>query len=65
MQSQTLNDKLQKLDFKIELTAYGLLFTDKNYKNDPNVSFEQILILHQAQELKATAVYNTPQKLGA
>ena len=59
MQSLTLDKKLQLLDFKTDSSAYGLLFTKEieNYKDDPNVSFDQILILHQAQELKAKAVY--------
>jgi hypothetical protein len=57
MQSQTLEKNLQKLDFKTDSPAYGLLFTDKDYKDNPKVSFDQILILSRAHELKATAVY--------
>jgi hypothetical protein len=52
-----LNDKLKTMDFKTDSSVWGLLFTDKKYRDDPNVSFDQILILQQAQELKATAVY--------
>lgn len=56
---QTLNDKLHKLDFKTDSSVSGLLFTEphRNYKDDPNVSFDEILILQQARELKARAVY--------
>jgi len=57
MPTQTLNDKLHKLDFKTDSSASGLLFADRNYKDDPNVSFDEILILQQARELKARAVY--------
>ncbi len=57
MPNLTFDEKLQKLDFKTDKPAFGLLFTYENYRGDPNISFDQILILSQAKELKATAVY--------
>ena len=57
MPTQTLNDKLHKLDFETDSSASGLLFTDENYRNDANVSFDEILILQQARRLKANAIY--------
>jgi len=57
MQSQTLDEKLQFLDFETDSSALGLLFTDRDYKDDANVSFDEILILHRAKSLKANAVY--------
>jgi len=54
MQNQTLDDKLHLLDFETDSSAAGLLFTNKDYKN---VSFDEILILHRAEELKANAVF--------
>lgn len=57
MQSQTLDKKLKLLDFETDSSASGLLFTDRDYKDDPNVSFDEILILHQARNLRAKAVY--------
>jgi len=57
MQSQTLDKKLHLLDFETDSSASGLLFTDRDYKDDPNVSFDEILILHQAKSLRAKAVY--------
>ena len=53
----TLDQKLNLLDFETDSSASGLLFTDRDYKEDGNVSFDKILILHQARELKASAVY--------
>ncbi|MFC1603685.1 class I SAM-dependent DNA methyltransferase [Planctomycetota bacterium] len=57
MQSQTLDKQLQLLDFETDSSASGLLFTDRDYKDDANVSFDEILILHQAKGLRAKAVY--------
>lgn len=57
MQNQTLDKNLLLLDFETDSSASGLLFTNRNYRNDTNVSFDEILILQQAQELKASAVY--------
>jgi hypothetical protein len=58
MQQKTLNDKLHLLDFDTESSVSGLLFTNKfdDYK-DKNISFDEILILDRARELKADAVY--------
>ena len=57
MQSRTLDERLQLLDFETDSSASGLLFTDKDYRNDPDVTFDEILILHNAKGLKANAVY--------
>src|SRR4030042_389351 len=54
-----LDKKLLLLDFETDSSVSGLLFTNNigGYKDDPNVSFDEILTLHLAQELKASAVY--------
>lgn len=57
MQNQTLDKNLLLLDFETDSSASGLLFTNKDYRNDTNVSFDEILTLRLAQELKASAVY--------
>jgi len=57
MQNQILDEKLHFLDFETDSSASGLLFSNRDYRNDTNVSFDEILILHLAQELKASAVY--------
>jgi type I restriction-modification system DNA methylase subunit/glutaredoxin len=59
VQNQTLDEKLLLLDFETDSSASGLLFTRDigDYKDDSNVSFDEILILRLAQELKASAVY--------
>jgi glutaredoxin len=57
MQQQTLDEKLHLLDFETDSSASGLLFTNRDYRSDTNVSFDEILTLNLAQELKASAVY--------
>lgn len=57
MPSQTLDKNLRLLDFETESSASGLLFTNRDYRSDTNVSFDEILTLNLAQELKASAVY--------
>lgn len=57
MPYNTLDQKLNLLDFETDSSASGLLFTDRNYRGDNNVAFGEILILQQAEELKASAVY--------
>jgi methylase of polypeptide subunit release factors len=57
VQNQTLDEKLLLLDFETDSSESGLLFTNKDYRNDTKVSFDEILTLHLAQELKASAVY--------
>jgi hypothetical protein len=57
VQNQTLDEKLLLLDFETDSSASGLLFTNKDYRNDTNVSFDEVLTLCLAQELKASAVY--------
>lgn len=57
MPYNTLDQKLNWLDFETDSSASGLLFTDRDYKEDGNVSFDEILILQQAKELNASAVY--------
>lgn len=57
MPSLTLDQKLELFDFESESSASGLLFTDKDYKDDDEVSFDEILVLHRAKELSASAVY--------
>jgi len=52
-----LDQNLNLLDFRTDSSISGLLFTGRDYRQDDNVSFDQILILHQAKELKASAVY--------
>jgi len=58
MVSKALEKNLALLDFE-DSPASGLLFTDriKEYKDDPNVFFDEILTLHRAKDLDATAVY--------
>ena len=57
MQNQTLDEKLLLLDFETDSSASGVLFTNRDYRSDTNVSFDEILTLRLAQELKASAVY--------
>ena len=57
MSYNTLEQNLNLLDFETDSSASGLLFTDKNYRGDNNVAFGEILILQQAKELNASAVY--------
>ena len=59
MISNELKDNLLKLDFNAELPESGLLFTDNivAYKDNSEISFDEILVLHNAQELRAKAVY--------
>lgn len=60
MPPQTLNEKLYLLDFDADSSASSfssLLFTDRDYRNNPNVSFDEILILNRAKGLEASAVY--------
>jgi tRNA1(Val) A37 N6-methylase TrmN6 len=57
MQNKALGEKLHLLDFETDSSASGLLFTDRDYRGDDNVSFDQIIILQQARELQASAVY--------
>jgi len=57
MPRETLDEKLHLLDFETDSSASGLLFTDEDYRGDNNVAFGEILILQQAQELNASAVY--------
>ncbi len=59
MSYNNLEQNLNLLDFQTDSDSSisGLLFTDRDYRGDDNVSFDQILILHQAEELKASAVY--------
>src|SRR4030042_4454748 len=57
MSYNTLEKNLNLLDFETDSSASGLLFTDKDYRDDSNVTFGEILVLQQAQELKAIAVY--------
>jgi type I restriction-modification system DNA methylase subunit len=57
MQQQTLEERLHLLDFETDSSASGLLFTETDYRSDVNVSFDEILTLHLAQELNASAVY--------
>jgi len=57
MPYNTLDQKLNWLDFETDSSASGLLFTDRDYRGDNNVAFGEILILQQAEELKASAVY--------
>jgi len=57
MPYNTLDQKLNLLDFETDSSASGLLFTDKDYRGDNNVAFGEILILQQAKELNASAVY--------
>ena len=56
---KTLEKNLALLDFETESSASGLLFTNKikDYKDDANVSFDEILILDRADKLGASAVY--------
>jgi hypothetical protein len=58
MASKALKKNLALLDFE-DSPASGLLFTDRisKYTDDTNVSFDEILILHRAKDLEATAVY--------
>ena len=56
MGNKTLDDKLKLLNFE-DSSGSGLLFTGRDYKDDPDVSFDEILVLHRAEELKAMAVY--------
>ena len=57
MSYNTLEQNLYLLDFETDSSASGLLFTDRDYQGDNNVAFGEILILHQAEELKSSAVY--------
>ncbi|MGB2809501.1 MAG: N-6 DNA methylase [Sedimentisphaerales bacterium] len=57
MSYNTLEQNLNSLDFETDSSASGLLFTDEDYRGDKNVAFGEILILQQAQELNASAVY--------
>ena len=57
MSQNTLNKNLRSLDFETDSSASGLLFVDKDYSGDDDVSFDQILILDRAQSLGAKAVY--------
>jgi len=57
MPYNTLDQKLNLLDFETDSSASGLLFTNKDYRGDNNVSFGEILILQQAKELNASAIY--------
>ena len=57
MPYNTLDQKLNWLDFETDSSASGLLFTDRDYRGDNNVAFGEILILQQAEELNASAVY--------
>ena len=57
MPQKTLNEKLHSLDFETDSSASGLLFTNKDYRRNTDVSFDEILILHRAQGLGARAVY--------
>jgi hypothetical protein len=56
MQQKTL-DSICKLGFEPDTPVSGLLFTDRDYRGDSNVSFGEILIIHRAEELGASAVY--------
>jgi methylase of polypeptide subunit release factors len=57
MPYNSLDEKLNLLAFQTDSSASGLLFTDKDYRGDNNVAFGEILILQQAQDLNASAVY--------
>jgi len=57
MSYNTLEQNLNLLDFETDSSISGLLFTDRDYRGDNNVAFGEILILQQAEELKASAVY--------
>ncbi len=57
MPQKTLDEKLHLLDFETDSSASGLLFTNKNYKGDAEVLFDERLVLHHAKKLKANAVY--------
>ncbi len=57
MSYNTLDQKLNLLDFETDSSISGLLFTDRDYWGDNNVAFGEILILQQAEELNASAVY--------
>ena len=57
MQDKALDKKLRLLDFETDESVSGLLFTNEDYRGDANVSFDEILTLHRAQELGAIAVY--------
>jgi len=57
MQIKTLDKKLHLLDFETDSSASGLLFTKEDYRGHTDVSFDEILILHRAQGLGASAVY--------
>lgn len=53
---RTLEKNLALLDFETE-SASGLLFTDQDYHEDKDASFDEILILDRAGKLGASAVY--------
>ncbi len=53
---KTFEDNLRLLDFE-ESSISGLLFTHSDYREDCNVSFDEVLVLQRAKELGATAVY--------
>jgi hypothetical protein len=57
MLNKTLDKNLRLLDFETDSSASGLLFTDGDYSRDADVSFDEVLILHGAQSLGASAVY--------
>ena len=57
MPDKTLEEKLRLLDFDTDASASGLLFTDKDYRQDAEVSFNEVLILNQAADIGARAVY--------
>ncbi len=60
MPQQTLNEKLLLLDFDADPSTSStscLLFTDVDYRSNPNVLFDEILILNRAKGLEAKAVY--------
>lgn len=57
MSQNTLNENLYLFDFEADSSASGLLFIDRNYSGDDDVSFDEVLILDRAQSLGANAVY--------
>ena len=59
MPNRTLEDKLRLLDFETDAPASGLLFTNKkkDYRNSPDVFFDEVLILNRAEDIGARAVY--------
>ena len=57
MPQRTLDENLHLFDFETDSSASGLLFTNRDYRDDSDVSFNEVLVLHRARDLGADAVY--------